>query len=711
MAAEQASRHTGTAAGTHVALVSDEATPDRREADDGLAQYSCQTCARRKVKCDKIKPICSSCRSRELQCLYQAPPPRRRKRQLSDGDVYEKLAQYERILLEHGLLPQGAQTSPSTECSLQEPISLRFIEPNAEMSKLGKVVVGHGRSRYINSTTWRNLQDDEMQHMSIEQNYEEEGYEKEESESPLASAGCFPSDPLTGALMGFRRNLLHYHPTHAEAIVLWNTHIENVEPICKVLHIPSSTKMADEVSRKPETASRENECVLFAVYHFAVFTLTEEKCEKLFGQSRDTLMQRFHFATRQALVNASFLTTTDITVIQALILFLLACRHQYDPSTYWILTGVAVRIAQRVGLHRDGEALGLPPFDVQLRRRLFYQLIPLDGIASQLSGTGIAISPESWDTKEPLNINDDQIWPGMTTAPQEQKGATEMIFCLARACIGKFFAQSMRGTATDHSQHHSAFEPLIREAESEVEEKYIRYCDITNPLHFLTIGMARSAITAMRIKIRLPRVRDQTATDAERKELFQLAHKIIDTDTAAYAHTGLQRYQWHVRSFWAYGSWDSLIYVLTSLRRPDLLSRDEVDDTWSKVKQVYENHGDFLKAKQALHIAFRSLTLKAWHANPPGSSEPEPKFISTLRSQEGGKLATTVARDGSKATTSGVGNDTIPGNGSNPAVDKSSNFDDISGGMGLDMSSDFNLDTEDWMLWDQLIKNDQAQRG
>ncbi|KAK7709875.1 hypothetical protein SLS64_006117 [Diaporthe eres] len=271
----------------------------------------------------------------------------------------------------------------------------------------------------------------------------------------------------------------------------------------------------------------------------------------------------------------------------------------------------------------------------------------------------------------------------------------------------------MRGTATDHSQHHSAFEPLIREAESEVEEKYIRYCDITNPLHFLTIGMARSAITAMRIKIRLPRVRDQTATDAERKELFQLAHKIIDTDAAAYAHTGLQRYQWHVRSFWAYGSWDSLIYVLTSLRRPGLLSRDQVDNTWSKVEQVYGNHGDFLKSKQALHIAFRSLTLKAWHANPPGSSEPEPEFISTLRSQEEGKLATGVARHGSKAATSGVGSDTIPGNGPNSAVDdsESSNFDDISGGMGLDMSSDLNLDTEDWMLWDQLIKNDQAQRG
>lgn len=707
MATGHAGIHPGISADIQdVAQPSIEASPGRLETDSKLAQYSCQTCARRKVKCDKIEPSCSNCSSRGLQCLYQAPPPRRRKRQLSSDDVDEKLARYERILLENGLLPQDAQTSPSTENVPQEPVSLRFIEPHAETSKMGKVVVGQRGSRYINSITWRNLGDDEMQSVSVG-----EELETENPGSVLDSAGDLPPDPLTGAFMGYREDLLQYHPTHAEAMILWNIHIESVEPLCKILHIPSSTKMAEMVAQKPETASRANECVLFAVYHFAVFVSGEEKCEKLFGQARSTLMQKFHWAARQALVNASFLTTTDINVIQALVLFLLACRYQYDPSTYWILTGVAVRVAQRVGLHRDGEALGLPPYDVQLRRRLFYQLIPLDGIASQLSGTGIAIAPGSWDTKEPSNIDDNQIWPGMTTAPQEQKGATDMIFCLARACIGKFFARSMRGTATGEFQDYSAAEPLIREAESEVEERYIRYCDIVNPLHFLTIGMARSAITSMRLRTRLPRVRDQTATDAERKELFQLANKIIDTDAAAFAHTGLQRYQWHVKSFWAYGSWDSLIYVLTSLQRPGLLSRDEIDETWRKLEQVYNNHNDLLESRQALHVAFRSLTLKAWSANPPSSNLPEPGYIGTLRSRQRRQLQTRAAIDGSRATTPALQNDQASPTGPSSRNDIGSNFDHHSGVMGFDLSSDFNLDTEDWVLWDQLIKNDQAQRG
>jgi hypothetical protein len=213
-----------------------------------------------------------------------------------------------------------------------------------------------------------------------------------------------------------------------------------------------------------------------------------------------------------------------------------------------------------MGLHKDGEKLGLPPFEVthpllqsticsmltstqvQMRRRLFYQLLPLDGIASKMSGTGIVTlsMQDAWDTEPPLNINDDQIWPGMTHIPEEQQGATEMSFCLARLSVAKFLvkaSQTMRMI-----EDYNIVESVISEAESEVEERFIRYCDMVNPLHVLTSLLARSAITAMRVRARLSKIRDQTATTAERRELLELSQKIIDTDTAAYAHTSIRKY-------------------------------------------------------------------------------------------------------------------------------------------------------------------------
>ena len=687
MAATDAQTHSRPASSTDLGANGNSPQP--------TMPYSCQTCAKRKVKCDKATPICSSCRKGKLECFYQAPPPRRRKRKLS-GDVDDRLARYERILHQHGLLPQDADTSPSVEETPQDPISLRWNEP--ETSITGRLLASQGKSRYIDSNLWRNLGDDEMQRMS-----------DDEEEDPVVTdtARGFTSDPLTGAFMGSQQSLLQYHPTHAEAIMLWKTHVENVEPICKILHIPSTSKMVEMVSQQPAIASKADECLLFAIYHFAVFSMTEEECAKRFGQSQATLRQRYHFATRQALVNASFLKTTEMSIMQALVLFLLPCRYFYDPHTYWILTGVAVRIAQRMGLHRDGEKLGLPPFDVQIRRRLFYQIIPLDGVASHMSGTGIGIMPNTWDTQRPSNINDDQIWPGMTKPPEERKGATEMIFCLTRSCIGKFFAKT--GTSmqagSGHFKDYNEVEPVINEAESEVEEKYIRYCDIVNPLHFLTIGLARSAITTMRIRSRLHKVRNQTITDVERRELFQLSQKTIDTDTTAYANTSLRKYLWHVKSFWLWGSWDSLIFVLTCLRRSDLLSPAETDAAWSRVEHVYDIHVELLELKRALHIAMGRVTLKAWDANPPSSSVPEPAFITTLRSLRKGR------RQDSNATTLDAKMDTMLTIGPSPASDVNASFGSLSGGIDFDIGNDFNLDTTDWMFWDQLIQDYQAHGG
>ena len=393
--------------------------------------YTCQTCTKRKVKCDKATPVCSTCRRAKLDCFYQAPPPRSRKRKHGD-ELLDKLVRYEGILQQNGLLPGDADTTPSIEKTPpEEPISLYWNEP--ETSRTGKLLANRGKSRYIDSNLWRNFGDDESLHMSDDDN--------DEGSHAVAEFGAgFAPDPLTGAFMGSSVSLLQLHPTHDKAMVLWKTHTENVEPLCKILHLPTVSKMVERVSKQPATASSVDECLLFAVYHFAALSMSEDECDQRLGQSRAILVERFHLASRQALVNASFLKSTEMAVLQALVLFLLACRNTYDANTFWILTGVAVRIGQRMGIHRDGEKLGLPPFEVQMRRRLFYQLLPLDGGASQMSGTGISMMPDAWDTQQPLNLDDNQIWPGMTEFPEERKGATELIFCLSRSWVGKVFA-------------------------------------------------------------------------------------------------------------------------------------------------------------------------------------------------------------------------------------------------------------------------------
>jgi hypothetical protein len=626
------------------------------------------------------------------------------------GEVFERLARYERILRQNGLLDSddvlgedntdfasetGApgQTDPSTAARLK--------------ANTGRLMADQNKSRFINSNLWSNFGEQGLYRLSDD---EEEEAGMEEAEAIGSTVGT--PDPLTEALIGHQRQLLAYHPSHEQAMVLWQAYAENVEPICRILHIPSTFDMVHKVSQHPEKASKSEECILFAVYHFAVFSMAEEDCIGKTGMHRKTLLQQFQSAAKTALVNASFLRTTELAVLQALVLFLIPCRYIYDPHTYWILTGVAVRIAQRLGLHRDGQELDLPPFEVEMRRRLFYQVLPLDGIASQLSGTGVSAIPEDWTTQQPLNINDDQIWPGMTSRPQEQTGATEMIFCLSRSCLGKSIlkvGKPMNSPAAWHFGDHDEIERVIRTAESEVEEKYIRYCDIVNPLHLLANSAVRAGITAMRLRVQLSKIRDQPVTDEDRRKALALAQKILDTDTAIYAHPSLRKYQWHVRSFFLWGSWDSLMFILTSLSKtPDLLSPVEVATAWKQLTQIYSNHHELLTSKRALYVAFQRLTLEAWEVCSSKTNLLEPRFVKELQASKEVEVSTDT-----KILDNSMNKWTMGEREKSPASLRFPNnaenwSNDFVQNLGLEDENDFHADAADWLYWNPIGVEDPA---
>lgn len=109
-----------------------------------------------------------------------------------------------------------------------------------------------------------------------------------------------------------------------------------------------------------------------------------------------------------------------------------------DPRSVFCLVGIAVRIAQRMGLNIDGTTYGLPPFQVEMRRRVWWQIMLLDIRVSELSGAGHSVLGHSWETKLPLNVNDSDLFPDMRDPPLEHPGATEMIFVLQR-CEVSFF--------------------------------------------------------------------------------------------------------------------------------------------------------------------------------------------------------------------------------------------------------------------------------
>ncbi|GAB7348461.1 hypothetical protein MBLNU459_g6878t2 [Dothideomycetes sp. NU459] len=400
--------------------------------------------------------------------------------------------------------------------------------------------------------------------------------------------------------------------------------------------------------------------------------MTDSECMELLGQKRPELLVQYHDALRYALINADFLRSTDFQVMQAYTMFLLAVRVTYDPDLLWILTGVALRMAQRMGLHRDGELIGLNPFDTELRRRVFWKLPQLDGFASQLCGTANTIESINWSTKQALNVNDKDIWPGMESAPKEQNGATDMIFCLTRAELGNFYGRTnlqLGALAQAANQNDlrliAEAEKQIDDLENTIEMKFLRYCDPVDTLHVLTAIIARAAIKTSRLRVRLPRAKAGMLSSNEREQTYKLALQVVDHTIAAHTNPTLTKFLWHTSGFLI---WDILIWILYELRQGSPTVAKLALKTW-----------DSLLAQEKTHTS-------------------EPPFISTVRSAIEERSASRPSDKTSKTT----GYEDIAAS------------DDLPAGLqfppdiGTVVENEIDADTFDWTFWDQFVR-DQEQ--
>ena len=353
--------------------------------------------------------------------------------------------------------------------------------------------------------------------------------------------------------------------------------------------------------------------------------------------------------------------TTSLIVLQALVVHLLSVRDIYEPRVIWSLTGVAVRIAQGMGLERDGESLDLPPFETEMRRRIWWLLKTHDFRTAELCGL-----PKFRDfdtggenTKWPTNVNDDQLYPGMPSPVAESNKLTDTVFVALRYELANFAAAriaSFRRQGAIPNQwdlasgsHRAEIEKAFGEVEELIETKYLRYCDPSQPLHFVTMLMARFAMNVVRFLTHHPRrwaSIEQTPL-SERQWVWEISFKLLEQHNMLLSNPQLKQFTWHAAYF---QQWHAFIHVLDTLRANPLIA--EAEKAWHFIGNVYENTPDMLvDTKKPIHIAVGNLCLKAYsdreaalqngNIGPP----PTPAFILQLREQREIAKAKRQARD------------------------------------------------------------------
>lgn len=632
-----------------------DSPPNNTAANDGPAQKptvdsqgralnprSCVTCRKRKVKCDKTHP-CTNCNRARIECIYPAPGRAPRKvRKVGEGrdrELLERLRRLEGVVKNLGVeVPEGEEpkdtnkeaeevvketadtgrrtvSGDATIASEQAPapqgeLKRRWTASHAdgpgpepksrsidETSKgrlehrFGRLVVNEGRSRYINNSFWANLSN-EVEDLKGILN---QSSDDDDPDSPNDN-GQVPGSHH-GFIFGLSSqnvDMLSLHPLPHQIGTYWQAFKENVDPLVKVLHIPTFERTIMNASSNLASLPRGLEALLFTIYYGAVTSLSGEDCLAKFREEKPVLLARYRFAIEQALARANFLITEELIVLQALVLFLMCLRRNSYARVIWTLTGLVVRIAQTIGVHRDSVHFSLKPFDVEMRRRLWWQVCILDTRASEDHGCDPTITEQSFDTKMPLNINDVDITPDMDDFPAEKNGCTDMSFCLIRFEVSNTFRRINYippGPPKQCTEHLAGItlqekEKWITECHQRLEERYLKDCDMSVPLFWVTATVARLMMSKMWLMVYHPFQRQDggTTLPPETKEkLFITSLENIEYSNLLETEARTMKWGW---LFKTYMQWHALAFILSELCHR--MSGDLVERAWVAVESTRE---------------------------------------------------------------------------------------------------------------------------
>ncbi|KAL9617373.1 MAG: hypothetical protein Q9160_007823 [Pyrenula sp. 1 TL-2023] len=321
-----------------------------------------------------------------------------------------------------------------------------------------------------------------------------------------------------------------YYPSIKQSEKLVNLFFQNVEPFMMILHQGSFKKELEQYRRQAHPYQRDFEALLLSVHALAIATIPSMTVHALFGNTKETLLESHGSQAEKALAQCELLKSRSIICFQALlchITFLLE-QVRYDEGSAMI--GLAVRLAQRLGLNHDPNHFNFSSFSADQRRRLWLYLQHLDfrccdNIAAEPLCAGMNV-----DCKRPKNVNDNQWEPcpysKKSTEPESVLAFREMTFVTLRHEVESVQSEILRQMRSDVSD---SAQGRVMQYRALVQQRILQYFDETDPLQRLVAAYIRSRIDHIDIIARHNHFRSCLEDERVRKSLFVFAVELLES--------------------------------------------------------------------------------------------------------------------------------------------------------------------------------------
>ncbi len=331
-----------------------------------------------------------------------------------------------------------------------------------------------------------------------------------------------------------------------------------------------------------------------------------------FGCTKTDLNLKFRLGLELALAKADFLNVPDLVLVQAFTIFLALLRRHDSPRFVWMMTGLVIRMGQALGLHRDGTHFAhLTPFEIEMRRRTWCVLCLLDIRASEDQGTDYSIAYNSFDTKLPLNINEEDIGPETTEMPIAREGITDMTFLLTWAEGSDIMKHMMVQSTKESAVGIEEQSQLLSEMYQNFDRRYLQYSEESgNIIYWVAVTIMRLVMAKMTLLIYLPVLfssPSEQLSDTMKNKLLVAAIEIAEYNHALNAEQACRHWRWIYQT---YTHWYAVVYLLIEISRRPLSPL--VERAWVALHSSWlipaQSHMD---KNLRVWVPLRKLTAKA----------------------------------------------------------------------------------------------------
>ena len=186
-------------------------------------------------------------------------------------------------------------------------------------------------------------------------------------------------------------------------------------------------------------------------------------------------MVAFHRRATQCLILSKYFSSPGPYTIEALLVnqqfeFL---RSKDARLGVWLMGGTIIRLAFRMGYHRDPDAYPrISKHQGEIRRRIWALILQLDALTSYQMGLPAMVQDAHCDTKPPRNLLDEDFGPETTQLPpsRPESEVTPILYVINKVrlsvCFREIYSRVSLGGSDDYAEIMALHQRLLTAHES-----------------------------------------------------------------------------------------------------------------------------------------------------------------------------------------------------------------------------------------------------